>query len=508
MTDKHAIFRAAFWLSVLSVLSKLLGFVREQAIAWRFGIGTEVDAYVAAMAVPQILAGIIGGLLATTFLPIYSEERARGRGATLSGTTFSASALLSLLASLAAIAFAPQLVRLIVGNFPPAQQALTVQLLRILAFGTLLMSLSQFLTILFNGHQSFLLPGLNPVVQNIIIVAGLLAFVSTGILPLAWYTMVGMAIPVLLLIGLAVYNRYPLLTRPNFTDPAFTKVLVLAAPMLLSALFGQAYLVVDRRLASGLDTGSLAALSFANRLVQLPLGIFVTALATAVYPALTDFAARGDKVSFGKATSASLRGLFLLMLPATVGLIVLRYPVVRLAFERGYFDADATTKTAFAMAYYAVGLLGLSIGQVLVRAFYALQDTVTPVKVGIATTIVSIALAVTLVVPLAHGGLALATSLGALFSAGLSLYLLSNKLGRGKLRLGALVPKVVLASAAMGVATDLCVRLLAPLGDIIALGGAVGVGLGVYGLLLLVLKVEEVDQGIAFVLRRLKLRRT
>jgi putative peptidoglycan lipid II flippase len=507
MTNKHAIFRAAFWLSVLSVLSKLLGFVREQAIAWRFGIGAEVDAYVAAMAIPQILAGIIGGLLATTFLPVYSEERAKGRGATLSGTTFAASALLSFIASLATIAFAPQLVQLIVGNFPLAQQALTASLLRVLAFGAMLMSLSQFLTILFNGHQSFLLPGLNPVVQNIIIVAGLLAFVSSGIMPLAWYTMVGMIVPVLLLVGIAIYNRYPLLTRPNFFDPAFSKVLVLAAPMLLSALFGQAYLIVDRRLASGLDAGSLAALSFANRLVQLPLGIFVTALATAVYPALTDFAAKGDKINFGKATSASLRGLLLLMLPATIGLIVLRYPVVRLAFERGYFDADATTKTAFAMAYYAVGLLGLSISQVLVRAFYALQDTITPVKVGIASTIVGITLAVTLVQPLAHGGLALATSLGALFSAGLSLFLLSRKLGRGKLRLGPLVPKVVLASAVMGVATDHALRVLTPLGDILALGGSVGVGLAVYGLLLLVLKVEEVDQAIAMVFRRLKLRR-
>ncbi len=508
MTSKHAIFRAAFWLSALSVLSKLLGFAREQAIAWRFGIGPEVDAYVAAMSIPQILAGIIGGLLATTFLPIYSEERARGRGATLSGTTFAASALLSTLASLAALIFAPVLVRLLVGNFPPAQQVLTVALLRVLAFGTLLMSLSQFLTILFNGHQSFLWPGLNPVIQNIIIVAGLLAVASAGILPLAWYTMVGMAVPVLLLMALAVYYRYPLLTRPNFFDPAFAKVLILAAPILLSAVFGQAYIIVDRRLASGLDAGSIAALSFANRLVQLPLGIFVTALATAVYPALTEYAAKGDKISFGKATSASLRGLFLLMLPATVGLIVLRYPVVRLAFERGVFDADATTKTAFAMGFYAVGLLGLSVGQVLIRAFYALQDTVTPVKVGIATTLVSIALAVTLVGPFAHGGLALATSLGALFSAGLSLYLLSQKLGPGQLRLGALLPKVALASALMGVAADLSWRFLAPAGDIIALGGAVGAGLVVYGLGLALLKVEEVDQakqkGRSFLLHRLR----
>ena len=507
MTNKHAIFRAAFWLSVLSVLSKLLGFVREQVIAWRFGIGAEVDAYVAAMVIPQILAGSMLGLLATSFLPVYSEERSKGRGATLSGTTFAAIALLSFLASLAAIVFAPQLVELLVGNFAPAQQALTASLLRIMAFGTMLMSLLQFLTILCNGHQSFLLPGLSPVVQNAIIVVGLLAFASIGIVNLAWYTMLGMAIPVLLLIGLALYKRYPLLTRPDFFDPAFIQVLALSAPMLLGALFGQVYIIVDRRLASGLDAGSIAALSFANRLVQLPLGIFVTALTTAVYPALTEFAAKGDKTNFGKTTSASLRGLLLLMLPATVGLIVLRYPVVRLAFERGQFDADATTKTAFAMAYYAVGLLGLSIAPVLVRAFWALQDTITPVKVGIATTLVNIALAVVLVRPLAHGGLALTTSLGALFSTSMSLYLLSKKLGRGKLRLGPLVPKVVLASAVMGVATDLALRVLTPLGDILALGGSVGVGLAVYGLLLLVLKVEEVDQAIAMVFRRIKLRR-
>jgi len=506
MTDKHAIFRAAFWLSMLSVLSKLLGFVREQAIAWRFGIGAEVDSYVAAMVIPQILAGIIGGLLATTFLPVYSEERTRGRGPTLAGTTFAASAIVGLIGSLLTIAFAPEIVRVVVGNFGAEQQQLTASLLRVLSFGTLLMSLAGFLTILFNGHQSFLLPGVSPILQNIIIVAGLLALATPAILPLAWYTMASLAVPVLLLISAGVYKRYPLFARANFFDPAFTKVLILAAPILLSAVFGQAHTIVDRRLASGLDAGSLAALSFANRLVQLPLGIFVTALATAVYPALTDFAAKGDKSSFGKATSASLRGLLLLMLPATVGLIVLRYPVVRLAFERGYFDADATTKTAFAMAFYAVGLLGLSVGQVLVRAFYALQDTVTPVKVGLATTIVSITLAVTLVEPLAHGGLALATSLGALFSSGLSLYLLGKKLGRGKLRLGPLVPKVVLASAVMGVASDLALRVLTPLGDILALGGAVGVGLAVYGLLLLVLKVEEVDQAIALILRRLKRR--
>jgi len=128
-------------------------------------------------------------------------------------------------------------------------------------------------------------------------------------------------------------------------------------------------MVVDRRLASGLDAGSIASLNFANRLVQLHFGILVTALSTVVFPALADLAAQGNKKGFGEALSAGLRAMVILLVPATVGLIVLRHPIVRLAFERGSFDATDTAKTAFALGFYALGLLGLSTGTVLTRAF-------------------------------------------------------------------------------------------------------------------------------------------
>lgn len=456
MSKKHAMFGAALGLSALSLLSKLLGFVREQAIAWRFGASAAVDTYVAALVVPQLLAGIIGGAIATSFLPVYSTERESGRGRNVAATSFLATIILSALGSVIAIIFAAPIVRGLVGNFSLEQQALTVSLLRIMAFGTLLMSVSFFLTILFNGHRSFVLPALNPVVQNVVIVVGLLALGSLGISGLAWSTLVGMAIPVVALLAVALYKGLPITGFSRFNDPAFIRVLQLSAPIFISSLIGQLYMVVDRRLASGLDAGSLASLNFANKLVQLPVGIFVTALATVVYPTLAEFAAKGDKKGFAEATLTSLRGLVLLLLPASVGLYVLRYPIVRLAFERGSFDEVATTRTAFAVGYYAIGLLGVSVAQVLARAFYSLQDTITPVKVGIITAFVNIGLALALVQPLGHGGLALANSLGLTFNAVMLLYLLAQKLKSGTFNLVApLLGKSALAALLMGVASSL-----------------------------------------------------
>jgi len=502
MVVKRNVFKAALGLSLVSLVSKLLGFAREQAIAWRFGAGAAVDAYVAALVIPTIISGVVGGALSTAFLPVYSEWRNTAKGKRVAGTVSWLNSLLGLLGSIAALYFAPFLVRVLVGNFSPEQQRLTVELLRILSFGTLLMSVSFFLTMLFNSHQLFLLPALNPVIQNVIIVVGVISLGAWGIVGVAWATLAAMVLPVVLLFGWALYKNYPVLARPNLLDPQFIKVLKLSVPIFVAGLFGQLYVVVDRRLASGLDIGSIAALNFANRLVQLPFGIFVMALSTAVFPTLADLAARGDKKAFAEALVASLRGLLLLLVPAAVGLFVLREPIVRLAFERGSFDAADTAKTALALGFYALGLLGLSAGTVLTRAFYSLQDTLTPVKIGVLTAILNALLAIVLVEPLAHGGLALANSLGVSLSAVLLLGLLRKKLGPVPMGLLPLLVKVALCSLGMGLASHYIYVLLRSSGGMLALAAAVFGGVAVYSAGLLAARVDEVSWALNRLRRR------
>jgi len=181
-----------------------------------------------------------------------------------------------------------------------------------------------------------------------------------------------------------------------------------------------------------------------------------------------------------------------LLVPATIGLWVLRYPIVRLAFERGSFDADATAKTAYALGFYALGLLGLATAQVLSRAFFSLQDTFTPVKIGIATSLLNTALALVLVGPLAHGGLALANSLGASVSALWLFYALRKKLGPVPMGMVSLLVKVGLSSLVMGLTSIAVMTLAAEWGQIIALGAAVGMGLLAYAICLLLAGVDEV----------------
>jgi putative peptidoglycan lipid II flippase len=480
-------------LSILSITSKLLGFVREQVIAWRFGASASVDSYVAALMVPQLFAGLIGGAVAAGFLPVYSSLKGSREGRRLAGTIVAAISLAAMALAVVTIAFAPHMMRVLVGSFSAEQQAFTTALVRIMSAGVLFLSLTAFLSMLFNGHGQFFAPGFAPLLQNLTIVGGLVLYGSLSVRGLATFTALGFVMPTVLLLILGFRNGLPLLHRPIFTDPAFIKVLKLSGPILASGLFGQLYVIIDRRLASGLDAGSIASLSYGFKLVQLPVGIFVAALATAVYPTLADYASKKDMGGFGRTVSSSLRTLAMLLIPASVGMYVLRYPIVRLAFERGSFDSAATLQTGVALGFYTLGLMGVAGGNILTRGFYSLQDSMTPVKVGMATAVVNVILAVFLVRPLGHGGLALANSIGMLFNAGVLLYLLRRHVEPGSLDFGPLMAKVLAASVVMGAVSAGVHGLLSSYGQLVSLGGAVGAGLAVYAALLLVLRVEELE---------------
>ena len=502
--NRSTVFKVALLLSGLSVTSKLIGFVREQVIAWRFGASAAVDSYVAALLVPQVVAGLIGGAVAVAFLPVYSSLKGKKEGSELSGRLVAFIATLGLLASAITILIAPSIVKGVVGNFTPEQQLLTVGMVRTMAVGMLFLGLTAFLSILFNAHRMFFLPGVAPLLMNVTIVGCLFALGNLGITGLAWFTVAGMLFSAAFLLVIGYIKGLPLFERPDFADDNFLRVMKLAGPVLVGTLFTQLYMIIDRRLASGLDAGSIASLNYGFKLVQLPVGIFVTALATAVYPRLSECAANKDKVGFGVAVASSIRMLALLLIPASVGMVVLRYPIVKLVFERGSFDNLATAQTGIALGFYAVGLMGVAGVQILIRGFYSLQDSVTPVKIAVATAVVNILLALVLVRTMGHGGLALANSIGMLFNASVLLYMLRRHVEPGTLDFAPLLVKVLLASLAMGAVSSVTHRVLASLGQVISLGAAVAVGLAVYGLILLMLRVDEVSSVIQLGVNRLR----
>ena len=500
---KNTVFKATLLLSILMGLSKVLGFLREQVVAWKFGTSAAVDSYAAASAVPVLVAGILGGAIASAFMPVYGARLTKGSGRRLAGTVLATTGLISFVATIVIFAFAPQIISVYVPGFSLENQALTVTLLRIMAVLTLVMSLSQYITILFQAHKQFFWPALTPIIMNVIIAGGLL--LHGDIQWLSWLSVLGMLVPVMLMIVVAGRRGLPLVTKLEMDDPAFKMLLSLSAPIFVGSLFGQLYLFVEKTLASNLTTGSVAALHYSNKLVQLPLGVFVMALSAALYPTLSEHAAKGDMASFARAMSSALRGVVLIMVPAAVGMFVLRYPIVRLAFERGSFDVSATTRTAQALGYYSLGLVGVALAQMLGRGFYSLQDMMTPVKIGVATAVVHVTLAYVLVGPMAHGGLALANSLGFLFNACVMYYFLSRKLAQGSIRVLPLLVKAAVASVAMAFTSVMILNLTVRFGQIISIGLAVGMGLGVYGILLMVLRVEEVSMAIKAVQLKLGL---
>lgn len=500
--NRSAIARATVLVTLLTIGSKVLGFVRDQVIALYFGASGQTDAYVVAMAIPNIISALVVSAVGTAFLPMFTERLTKDDedGAwALSDSVFSLVGGLGLLIVVLGVAAAPWLVRLMAPGFTGATFAQAVTATRIIFPGALFVVLAAPVKSVLNSRHHFAAPVAGPIVQNVAILAGLVLFVGLGRMGIS-----GLAIGLALGMALNLGVQAPALWRGGFRyrrrldlhSPVVRRTLALAAPMIASSLLAQVSLLVDRGLASGLPAGSIAALSFADKLRQLPLGIFATTVATVIYPTLAEFAARGDRQGLSEAVGTGLRLVLLLTLPAAVGLAVLREPIVRLLFQRGAFDAAATASTAVAVLYYAIGMVGLAGNLVLTTTFFSMHDSVTPMAVGAAGAFLNIGLDYALVGPMGHAGIALASSTAALISMALLWTMLRRRLGNADARTGRAVVKVAAASALMGAGVLLAQRVLAvsPVvrhSSLMQMGGAVALGIAVYLLALAALRVEE-----------------
>lgn len=487
--------------AVILVISKILGFGREAALAAVFGASGATDAYLVAMIIPTLIFGVVGTTITTVGIPLFAEyihdpEKRRELSGLL-WSTFHGILIFLGLAVLVSWPLAPWLVRVLAPGFEGEQVRLTVLLVRVLLPAVLFMGLAGWAQGVLNAHQRFTAPAAVGIPYNIIIIAAIL-------LSGHWWGIEGVAAATLLaiatqfLIQLPTFRRLGLSYRPffNWRHPGLARLLVLAGPVIIGVGANQFNVIIDRMLASGLAEGSISALNYAQKALNLPIGLFAFPLVMVLYPMLSRQNVVGDTGAFKETLARGLSVLGFLMIPMTVGLIVLRADFVRFLFQRGAFDEVDAAMTGTAVLFYSLGTLFIVWRDYLNRTFYAMQDTVTPTWTGVAAVAVNVGLNLALVRVMGIGGLALASSVAALVGFVLLLWRLRQRLGHiGGGRLAVETGKVCLAAGLMGLAVWWAQVLLAagawaPVGARIAgmlgggaLGDFVAVGVRLVGLI-------------------------
>lgn len=506
--------------------SRILGVVREQVLAALFGAGNAMDAYNVAYRIPNLVRDLFAeGAMSSAFVPTFTRHlTTQGKASAWRLGNMVVNALIVITACLvvAGIVFAEPLVGLFASAYRsvPGKLELTVFLTRLmLPFLTFVALAAAFMGMLNSLHR-FFIPALSPAMYNVATIT--CALVLVPLMPAAGLPAIA-AIAIGSLLGGAAQLalQWPALRSEGFRyrpildwrDESLRRVLVLMGPGTIGLAATQVNVFVNTVLATGQGTGAVSWLNYAFRLMYLPIGLFGVSIATATLPAVSRQAAQRDEGAARTTIADGLSLMLMLNVPATVGLVVLATPIVRVIFERSAFTPADTAATAAAVQFYAIGLVGYSIVRIASPVFYALGQNRTPVMVSVATVLVNAVLNVALVRVMGFRGLALGTSIAALFNAALLMFFLRRRLDgiEGGRVAGSLV-RIAIASALMGIAAmaaDAAAGVWLPGGglvpQIVGLAATIGVALGVLSAAAYVLRIREFHDGVALVVRRFRI---
>jgi putative peptidoglycan lipid II flippase len=441
MTENEKVTKAAGIVGAATLLSRVFGFIRDIVIAAFFGAGLHSDAFIAAFRIPNLLRRLFAeGTLVIAFVPVFTrslEKDGKDEAFHLARSAMLVLFFILSIITILGIIFSPYIVEMIAYGFTdrPDQYELTVLLTRIMFPYALLICLVALCMGILNTLGHFAAPALAPVLLNIAMISTVLivsCFTSDTtirIIGLSIGVLVGGILQLVLQVPYLVREGFVFFRKTIFIHPGLKRIGKLMLPAVLGAGVYQINMVIGTFLASLLPTGSISYLYYADRLVQFPLGIFAIAIATAVLPSLSRHAANEDMEGLKSTFAYSFKLILYIMLPSIAGLIVLREPIISLLFERGKFDSYAVLMTSQALLYYSSGIWATAAVSIVVRVFYALNDSKTPVTIAIISILANILISVILMGPMKHGGLALATSIASTINLVMLLYMLRKKLG-------------------------------------------------------------------------------
>jgi putative peptidoglycan lipid II flippase len=509
MTERKDIAKRAGMVSFFTFISRILGLVRDMAIASAFGTQAAADAFFVAFRIPNLLRRLFAeGALTVSFVPVFTEylKKPRDEVKKVVDATFTFQCTILVLVALIGVVFSPWLVKLTAWGFSrdPDKFALTVYLTRVMFPYIVLISLAAWAMGILNTMKHFSSPAASPIFMNLGIILGATVLIRYFDPPV-----LGLAIGVLIGGVMQLGCHFPFLGQFGFLPrfrwdprhPAIKRILGMMAPAAYGAAVYQFNVLAGTFLASFLPTGSVSYLWYADRVMEFPLGIFAVSLATVILPTLSDHATEKNFKALKETFAYGLRMIFFITVPAGMGLIVLADEIIRTLFHRGHFSDLSVTATAGALTAFAVGLPFISGVRVTSNAFYSMQDSRTPVRVATMAVLVDLVLSIILMRFFGHVGIAMAVTSASIFNFTMHLIDFRKKVGPlGLRRLGFGLLKTLIAAGLMGGAVW-SMRRFVPLlpgregtvWNVIRLGAHIGAGAAVYFLAAVALRMEEIE---------------
>ncbi len=422
--------KALVTVSGMTMISRVLGFVRDAVIARAFGAGLYTDAFFVAFKLPNLLRRVFAeGAFSQAFVPVlaeYKEKRGEADTRELLASVTGVLALALVVVTALGMLAAPWVIWVTAPGFVDDgdKYALTASLLRITFPYILFISLASLASSVLNTFNRFSIPAFTPTLLNvsfIIFAAWLAPYFDPPVMALGWAVFAGGILQ--LAFQLPALRRLGMLPRPrlNLRDPGVRRIVTHMGPAIFAVSISQISLVINTIFASFLVSGSVSWMYYADRLMEFPTGVLGVALGTILLPSLSRHAAGGNPETFSRLLDWGIRLSVLLAVPCAVGLAVMAEPLIATLFMYGKFTAHDMDMTRMALLAYAVGLLGLILVKVLAPGFYARQNLKTPVKIALITLTATQLMNLALIGPLKHAGLALSIGLAACLNAGLLL---------------------------------------------------------------------------------------
>lgn len=501
--------KTALILMIITIISKIFGFARDLVLSYFYGASNISDAYLISLTIPMSIFGFIGTGIATGYTPLFSEiEQKYGEK---EGNRFTSNLVNILIFACTILiifgfVFTEPIVKIFAGGFEGETLALAIQFTKISLVGIYFTGLMYIFSGYLRLKGNYVVPELIGFPLNFITIIAIFLSAKTNILLLAIGSVIATASQLLLLVPSIKRKGYEHKNILDIKDKHIKKMVKIALPVIIGVSVNQINVLVDRTLASSIATGGITALNYANKLNGFVQGLFVSTIATAMYPMISKMAAKNNIKGLKRTVSESINIISLLVVPSTIGAMVFAEPIIRLLFGRGAFDLKALKLTSSALLFYSVGMVGFGFEVILKRAFYSLQDTKTPMINAALAVILNIILNIILSKYMGIGGLALATSISAIFCTGLLFISLKKRLGPFGMK-NTIISfiKILFASLIMGVIAKVSYNLLLKnISANLSLITSIIIGVVVYFVMVCFMGIEEIETMVCVMKKKLK----